>query len=551
MCVLRNLAALYSWRYIPAMAELLREQQYHANAFLRAFWTTNDFAKRVKQPLPSPTRTMRKLVLGGSLLATVQVLSGLFLIDMWARGRSAGGLSFGAALIVAWPIVVPHVWWLLIALYRAAHGLAHPKAVGRAIVVRALRAQVRRLRSRHHFQVVAVVGSVGKTSTKLAIANVLDATKRVRWQAGNYNDATTVPLVFFGETMPSLLNVWGWLRVFLRNERAIRREFPFDFVVVELGTDKPGDVPSFAYVRPDVLVVTAIVPEHMEFFGTLEAVAAEELSAMQYSKQILLGLDSIPEAFVPPPATNLTSFGQHENATYRLVKRTSDGLAGQRLKLEFGKLDFSVHVAMLGEQGAAVALAALATARALGLTEQELVRGAAEIRPFAGRMQILHGLKGATILDDTYNASPTSAKAALDVLYAAKAAHRIAILGSMNELGDYAPEAHREVGLHCDPRKLELVCTIGEFAQDYLAPAAQERGCKVKTFKSPYEAGEYVRKKLKDDAIVLAKGSQNKVFAEESLKSLLADPADATQLVRQSTYWMRIKQRQFGAPPER
>ena len=551
MRILRNFAALYSWRYIPAMAELLRKKQYHATVFLRAFWTTNDFARRVKRPLPAPTRTMRKLVLGGSLLATLQVLSGLFLIDMWARGRSAGGLSFGVALIVAWPIVVPHVCGLLIILYRAVYGLAHPKAVGRAIVVRMLRAQVRRLRARHHFDVVAVVGSVGKTSTKMAIAHVLDATKRVRWQAGNYNDATTVPLVFFGETMPSLLNILGWLKVFLRNERAIRREFPFDFVVVELGTDKPGDVPSFAYVRPDLLVVTAIVPEHMEFFGTLEAVAAEELSAMRYSKQILLGLDSIPEAFMPPRADNLATFGQQADATYRLVKRTPQGLAGQRLKLEFGKLNFSAHVAMLGEQGAAVTLAALATARALGLTEQQLMRGVAEIRPVAGRMQILHGLKDTTILDDTYNSSPTSAKAALDVLCAAKAAHRIAILGSMNELGGYAPEAHREVGAHCDPHKLDLVCTIGEFERDYLAPAARERGCKVKSFKSPYEAGEYVRKKLKTDTIVLAKGSQNTVFAEESLKPLLAEPADAAQLVRQSTYWMRIKQRQFGAAPER
>jgi UDP-N-acetylmuramoyl-tripeptide--D-alanyl-D-alanine ligase len=157
----------------------------------------------------------------------------------------------------------------------------------------------------------------------------------------------------------------------------------------------------------------------------------------------------------------------------------------------------------------------------------------------------LPGIKNSTLIDDTYNASPVAAKAALDVLYAGQAPQRIAILGSMNELGGYSPEAHREVGDYCDPSKLNLVVTIGKDANQYLAPAAAVRGCQVATFINPYKAGNYVGEQLQEGAVVLAKGSQNRVFAEEALKVLLANAGDADKLVRQSPYWRSVKAKQF------
>jgi UDP-N-acetylmuramoyl-tripeptide--D-alanyl-D-alanine ligase len=163
-------------------------------------------------------------------------------------------------------------------------------------------------------------------------------------------------------------------------------------------------------------------------------------------------------------------------------------------------------------------------------------------------MQILPGVKGSTIIDDSYNASPAAVEAALDVLYAAKAPQRIAILGNMNELGDYSQEAHEEVGRYCQPDKLDLVVTIGADAEKYLVPAAREAGCRVEAFSSPYDAGRKVLSEMKTGAVVLAEGSQNRVFAEESLKILLDNPEDAKKLVRQSDYWMKIKRGQFGDP---
>jgi UDP-N-acetylmuramyl pentapeptide synthase len=161
-------------------------------------------------------------------------------------------------------------------------------------------------------------------------------------------------------------------------------------------------------------------------------------------------------------------------------------------------------------------------------------------------MQILAGKRGSIIIDDTYNASPVAVEAALDVLYATEAPQHIAILGSMNELGEDSATLHSEVGGYCNPKKLDLVVTIGKEAKENLAPVAKNQGCQVETFMSPYEAGRFVATKLQTSGVVLVKGSQNGVFAEEAVKQLLANQSQARKLVRQSSYWLGVKQRQFN-----
>jgi UDP-N-acetylmuramoyl-tripeptide--D-alanyl-D-alanine ligase len=137
-------------------------------------------------------------------------------------------------------------------------------------------------------------------------------------------------------------------------------------------------------------------------------------------------------------------------------------------------------------------------------------------------------------------------KLALDSLYEIKAPQKIAVLGNMNELGKYSETTHTEIGTYCDPKQLDLVVTIGPDANKYLAPAAEAKGCSVKIFENPYDAGTFLKPLIKKGAVILVKGSQNKVFAEETIKSLLANPADESKLVRQSQEWLNKKQKAFG-----
>lgn len=423
------------------------------------------------------------------------------------------------------------------------------KKLARETICRLLERQVKRLRNQYTFTVVAVGGSVGKTSTKLAVAELLKTQRRVLYQAGNYNDRTTVPLVFFGQSQPSLLNPLAWLRVLAANARMYRHDFPYDAVVVELGTDHPGSMAEFAYLKPDIAVLTAVTPEHMEFFGTLDAVAAEELQLLDYSDVALVNIDDTPQGYLSDRQFRSYSTA-HAEADYHARSETN-GLDRQNLRVRTPDFSLETTIAYAGSQGVKIALAAAAVAHMTGFTEEQIAQGLPLLRPFAGRMQTLEGVEQSTLIDDTYNATPVAVKAALDVLYARPAGRqRIAILGSMNELGAYSQDAHREVGEYCDPAKLDMVVTIGQMAKDWLAPAAEQRGCTVYTCMSPYEAGDFVRPRLKPGATVLAKGSQNGVFAEEALKRLLRSPADVQNLVRQDDEWLTVKRRQFPSSPK-
>jgi len=475
-----------------------------------------------------------------------QLAFGVGFVVQWVRYGTAGSWEFGLALLLSYPLVWAHVLVVLAWLWNLAWEITHPKKAARAAVCTILEMQVRQLRARRRFKVVAVAGSMGKTSTKLAVAQLLEHSGlRVRYQTGNYNDRVTVPLVFFGLSEPSLYNVFAWLKAYGAAQSEIALPYPYDVVVVEIGTDGPGQIAEYAYLKPDVAVVTGVSEEHMEFFGTLDRVAAEELAVLDYAKQVLVNGDDIPGEFLA--GRDFAEYSLVSEQAQYFGTASSTGLQGQKLdvKLPHGSLAADVH--FLGRQGAKVTLAAAAVADMLGVKRAAIAKGLAELRPFSGRMQILNGVKKTTLIDDTYNAAPLTVKAALDVLYAARTGQRIAILGSMNEMGEYARDAHLEVGAYCDPKKLDVVVTIGKDAKKWLAPAARQRGCTVHSFLSPYEAGEYVSGKLQKGGVVLAKGSQNGVFAEEALKPLLANPTDAAKLVRQSPYWLARKQRQFGS----
>jgi UDP-N-acetylmuramoyl-tripeptide--D-alanyl-D-alanine ligase len=419
------------------------------------------------------------------------------------------------------------------------------------IITHILEFQAGRLLKKHKPIIIAVTGSVGKTSTKLNIATVLSQKFRVLAHYGSYNTHIAVPLAIFDSHIPlSLRNPLSWLRLIWETEQKLHRDYPYDVLVLELGTDHPGEIDYFKkYVRPDVAVVTAVAPEHMEYFGTLDAVAKEELAVTHFSKETLINRDDIDAIFskLVPEGINLDTYGTSGIAEYRFVTqdyRPGKGFTGVFVSPEFGEQAVTLQV--VGEHNIRTAVAAGAVGVKLGLTATQLIKGLNEIRPVSGRMNLLRGLEGSTLIDDTYNSSPSAAIAALQTLYIFPTHQRIAILGSMNELGEYSQQAHKQVGEACDPALLDWVITIGAEAEHYLAPVAAARGCQVRSFSSPYDAGIFAHSVLHPGAVVLAKGSQNGVFAEEALKELLGEPGEEERLVRQGSDWMSIKQRQFG-----
>jgi UDP-N-acetylmuramoyl-tripeptide--D-alanyl-D-alanine ligase len=420
------------------------------------------------------------------------------------------------------------------------------KKLAKGFVASILGWQVRRLRNKNNFKVIAVGGSIGKTSTKLAVARVLEQEFKVRFQDGNYNDPVSVPLVFFGQKLPSIFNPLAWLTIFWKNEQIIKKKYPYEVVVVELGTDGPGQIKQFErYINADIGILSAITPEHMVYFGDLDAVAREELYLGKLVDKLFINQDLVPVDYLKDLSDTDVTYGIKNPAQIRMTNiKFDENSASFKIGQGPTTLVEGEHEQITEPQLYSIT-AATAVAQELGMAKSAMERGIKSIKPVSGRMQHLEGIKNSLILDDTYNASPEAMLAALDTLYRINAPQKIAVLGNMNELGDYSQREHKAVGEYCDPKELDLVVTIGPDANKYLASAAEEAGCNVKTFSSPYAAGRYVKEILESNAVVLVKGSQNRVFAEEAVKILLANPKDSSKLVRQSEYWLKIKQKAF------
>jgi UDP-N-acetylmuramoyl-tripeptide--D-alanyl-D-alanine ligase len=420
-------------------------------------------------------------------------------------------------------------------------------------VQKKLEKRVREYFAKHpDVKLVTVTGSVGKTSSKTAIATVLSQQYRVRMRNDNHNTHISAPVAILGIDFPenprSFLQWWAVLRA---AKKRVKNPTDVDVIVQELGSDRVGEIAHFGtYLRPHIGVVTGVTPEHMEFFGTIETVAQEELTAANFSETALINRDDIDGRFANFLTNeNINTYGVSGSAEYRFEEddfTLEKGHTGKVIAPELNEpLEVSAHV--LGEHSMRPVMAAVAVACKMGVLPANIAKGVSEIRAATGRMNVLEGVENTVLIDDTYNSSPAAASAALQTLYTLAAPQRIAILGSMNELGSTSADAHRELGEMCDPSLLAWVVTIGDEAEKYLAPAARARGCQVKSFKSAIQAGAFVHQMLEPQAIVLAKGSQGDIYAEEALKILLHTNRYDHLLVRQTPEWLAIKQTFFGS----
>ncbi len=420
------------------------------------------------------------------------------------------------------------------------------KTKARNFIARILGWQIRRLYKKNDFTTVAVAGSIGKTSTKFAIANTLKSHKKVIFQEGNYNDLVSVPLVFFDLPMPAVFNPIGWLTTLVKIEAKLRKKYPYDVVIVEVGTDNPGRIIEFeAYLQIDITVLTAITPEHMEFFKDIDNVAKEELAITKFSKQLIINNDFFPDKYLKDINIPFTTFGKKKGSDY-LVRGAEFDRDNAEFSIYKGNDKWiSAKITAVAISEVYSATAASVVADKLGISSGDLTTSLARISPVSGRMQRLPGIKNSLILDETYNSSPEAVFAALDSLYQINAPQKIAILGNMNELGSVSAQSHQRVGEYCDPKQLDWVITIGPDANKITANYAKINGCQTKTFTNPVLAGQFVKSKIEQGAVILAKGSQNGVFAEEAVKQFLANNDDKSKLVRQSRSWMRKKDKQW------
>lgn len=399
-------------------------------------------------------------------------------------------------------------------------------------------------------KLIAVAGSVGKTSTMSAIATVLSQQFAVRMHDNPNKEALSVPLSILGIKPPAHpKNPFAWLGVFRAARLRIKRQPEAQIIIQELDANAPGDMQVFAqYLHPNIAVVTSVTPEHMMAFQSVEAVAAEQLSIGTFSQQIIINRYDVSgeyAQYVTNP--NLLTYGSSELAEYSLdiANIAENGHLIAELRAPGISEPLSVNTQVIGEHKLRNLAVAAAIGLQYGMAQQTIVAALEQIKPVPGRLNPLPGIDGTIILDDSNSASPAAMVAALQTLYLYEdRPQRVAVLGSMDNLGSVSQAQHEAIGAICNPNLLSWVITVGDEANQYLAPAARQKGNQVKTCNNAIEAAEFTRSITETGAAILVKGARDGLYLEETVK-LLCDLTQHGELVRQTDEWMAYKQTFF------
>lgn len=399
-------------------------------------------------------------------------------------------------------------------------------------------------------KLVAVSGSVGKTQAKTAIATVLSEKFRVRMFHGNRISGNMAPLAILGIDYPGeVKGFFAWHRVFKAARSRIKQPQDTDIIVHELNASGEGDIVSYGeYIAPDITVITAVTESNLRSFKSVDAMAAEYLSAGSFSRSLLINRDDVDGKFAGfLTNSNMNTYGLDGSAEFRFEEgdySREDGFTGSVIVpgLEAAP-NFTVNIH--DDFSLRQLVAACAIGVKLGMTAQEVSSGAAKFRSLPGHNNILRGLGGSLIIDDTVNNSPLGVKTALQSLYKMPAPQKIAVIGSMCRLSAASQLAHQESGGLCDPAQLAWVVTVGDEANRFLAPAARGRGCQVKECANALEAGAFVHSVMERDAIILFNGHEED-FIEEGVKIILKSTDQERSLVRQDSYSLARKVEAFS-----
>lgn len=397
---------------------------------------------------------------------------------------------------------------------------------------------------KNKIQVIAVTGSVGKTSTKEAIYTVLKSKFKVAASQKSFNTPIGLSLAVLGQEESGFSSVKAWLKI-LKNVFTQTRPIP-QKMVLEMGADSPGDIGKLIKIAPPYIgVVTAVQEVHLAEgqFKNIEDIAQEKGTLIRFLPKngwAFLNADDIRVKDMPTPAQKIL-YGQDSNAD--LVVKDID-ITPKDLKFNVIHKEqtqrFSVPV--VGKFQIYVCLPAIAIGLTLGMTLEECADALKSFKLPPGRMNPIVGLKGASILDGSYNASPATMSAALTMLSNFVAARKIVALGTMNELGAKSQEAHLKIGEEAS-KVAHLLILVGKEAET-LKKGALKGGMKEKkihTFLSSKQAGIFLRDQLEEGDLVLVKGSQNQVRMELLVKEIMADPSLASQLLcRQGTGWAEV-----------
>jgi UDP-N-acetylmuramoyl-tripeptide--D-alanyl-D-alanine ligase len=344
---------------------------------------------------------------------------------------------------------------------------------------------------------VGVTGSTGKTTTKEAIAHILETRMRVLKSAGNFNNHFGLPLML------------------------LKLEPEHDIAVIEMGMSHAGEIRALARVaHPEIGVVTNVAPVHLEFFDSIAGIARakyELIESLPSSGTAVLNADDEYVAqFGRDFKGKVLRYGTKPGADVRAENIQSHGVNGSRFDVVIAETREPARLPLVGEHNISNALAAVAVGLSRGLSVAEAVGALATLEPADKRGQVLK-LGNITVINDCYNSNPKALHAMVDALAGMQAGRRIVVAGEMLELGPAGEEMHRAAGRYVAGQKMDFLLGVRGLAQA-MVESARQAGMRAEFVASPEEAGESLARETRDGDLVLLKASRG-VKLEKALET--------------------------------
>lgn len=400
-------------------------------------------------------------------------------------------------------------------------------------------------------QIIGITGSVGKSSCKEAVFIVLQNKFNVRKNEKNYNNEIGLPLTIIG-TESGERSILKWFLIFLKWLGIII--FPVrypEILILEMGADRPGDIKYLTdFIKPKIGIITDVSGSHLEFFKTLEGVAKEKSMLVRSINMRGMAILNADNPYVLKMKSQVKcqtiTFGFSEDADIRAtgedfnVDEATNSIKGLSFKLNYKGISMPVrliHILAWHQIYAALAAAAVGVEFSMNLVE--ISQALENFSSPAGRMNLISGIKKSFIIDDTYNASPVSAKAALNVFKIMPAARKIVVLGDMLELGEESGELHGKIGKEILESGAQIFFAVGSRMQ-FAAKTLEKMNFlsrNIFTFDNSVEAGKKLQEIIREGDLILVKGSQG-MRMEKVVEEIMANPEKSEQLLcRQSKKW--------------
>lgn len=415
------------------------------------------------------------------------------------------------------------------------------------IIIKILNILSKKILAKYKPVIIGVTGSVGKSSAKKAICEVLRNKHKIAYNKNCYKTDIGIPLMIIGAESGGR-SVGKWLEIIFSAVKMIikRTEYP-EILILEMGVDRPRDMEKMLeVVKPNIGVLTSIgeFPSHLKYFKNAKHIAKEKGILVKSLKKKDVAILNCDDKVIKNLSENIRAktimYGFGEDAVVKAEEiflgdrkwKIKSGLIGMSFKISYQgttvpfRLPFS-----LGRGHIYAVLSAVSVGIHFGYNLVEISEMLSGYKPLPGRMNLIKGVNDSLVIDDTFNSNPVSTTSALETLRKLDAMRRIAVFGDMLELGEYCEAGHREIG-KLVAKSADFLFTYGERSK-FVSEQAKESGMKenqIFHFDNLDDLGKLLKNTIKSTDAILVKGSRA-TRMESVVKEIMAEPEKAGELL--------------------